>query len=489
MIDDEARKSVAALVTRKAGLNFPASQWGDLDRGIRKASEELQVKTKQFIQRLLEREADSKLFETLINHLTIGETYFFREKPILDIFTGNIIPELVKKRGPENKTINIWSAGCCSGEEPYTIAIILNEYIQDISEWKIKIQATDINKGFLDKANRGIYTAWSFRETPPDIRKKYFSSAGNSFTIRPEIRRMVTFSQFNLMDGNPGVHGIYPEHIDVIFCRNVLMYFAPENILKTYDLFHNVLVQDGWVLTSPVEVPVAAPAPFSRVRFGEMTLLQKTNNTQPSDKEHSSPFELKPQIKEGPGLRKPSLKILKPEKKKIAPVLKTKTIEPDTMYLAMRSFQKRSYGEVIRLLDKPVTSSRSADALLLMTKAFANLGKLNEALKLCSELLEQDAAKPLYFYLEASILLELREEGKAEEALRKALYLDNEMILAHYLMGNILRRKGHLNQANKHYRNILNIISDLPDESVLEESDGLTAGYMKETLKSLLKSA
>jgi len=265
------------------------------------------------------------------------------------------------------------------------------------------------------------------------------------------------------------------------------MYFAPENIFKTYDLFYNVLVQDGLVITSPVEVPVAPPAQFSLFRIGEMTLLQKINNPEESDKEHPGTFKSKPQTQGLPALRKPSLKIIKQESRKTNPVLKTKTIQPDSVHLARQAFQNRSYMEVIRLLDLPETCAHSTEALLLMTKAYANLGKHEEAMKLCSNLLEQDAAKPFYFYLEASILLELHEEGKAEESLRKALYLDNEMIMAHYLMGNVLRMKGQLNQAKKHYRNILDIMSDLPDESELKEADGLTAGYMKETLKILLK--
>ncbi|MBL7113517.1 MAG: hypothetical protein ISS19_16385 [Bacteroidales bacterium] len=489
MIDEGTRKAIAVLVSRKAGLNFPASSWGDLERGIRNACEELRIKnTGLFIQRLLEREPDANLLEVLINHLTIGETYFYREKPVLDVFTEKLLPDLIKQHGQEDKMLNIWSAGCCSGEEPYTIAIILKEVIQDISDWKIRILATDINKVFLDKAIKGKYSAWSFRETPVNIRKKYFTSEGNSFLIHPEIRRMVNFIHLNLIDGNVSMHGIYPEQINVIFCRNVMMYFTPESIGKTYNLFYNVLNPGGWLVTSPVEVPTEAPAPFSLIRLEQMTLLRKTTAPQRADTEFAIPIlkeDQKPAIFK---VHKPVRKTIHEEIRDTSTRAKMQKLCPnDPVSLARQAFQRKSYDEVIRLLGNTVSSDTSPDILSLLIKAHANLGKIIEAKNLCIKLLEQNTNNPFFYYLEASILLELQEDRPAEKALRKALYLDPEMILSHFLMGNLMRRKGQLKLAYKHYRNILKIIRDLPDDTDLPESDGITAGYIRETVQSLLQ--
>ncbi|MCX6280803.1 MAG: hypothetical protein NTU51_02480 [Bacteroidetes bacterium] len=491
MIDEDSRKAIASLISRKAGLNFPASHWGDLDRGIRNTSEALKIgNTKLFLNRLLDKDCDPGYFEILINNLTIGETYFFREKPLLDVFTNKLIPELTSRCRQGNKILNIWSAGCCSGEEAYTIAMLLNESLPDIAEWKIKILASDVNKTFLKKAETGKYSAWSFRETPPELRKKYFTSEGNSFIIRPEIKKMVRFFQLNLMDGDLSVHGIFKGQMNVIFCRNVIMYFTTESIRKTYALFANALQEGGWLITSPVELPPSPPRFFNLVKIGQAMLLQKSDKPEQTDQEFILPVQHNYQP---PLAAKSVLPDSKPADHKIPDreirINKAKPRRNDSVALAKRAFQKRSYAEVIRLLEHEKDTLISTDALVLLIKAYANTGHLQEAESLCIRLLEFNSDNPLNYYFHASILLELGQEKQAEEALRKALYLDPEMVLSHFLMGNLMRRKGELKLAGKHFRNVLKIVKDLADDTDLPESDGIKAGYIRETVKSLIQQS
>lgn len=485
MIGEEEKKSLSALISKTAGLHFPSSRWGDLEKGVRSTCNELHITNSSlFIRKLLGEKADPPQLEVLIKNLTVGETYFFRERPVLDVFTRIILRQLFEKHR-EDKVLNIWIAGCCSGEEPYSIAILLKEFEEEFTDWKIKILATDINREFLDKANSGEYSAWSFRETPADLRKKYFSQKGNIYSINPVIKNMVNFTHFNLLNENPGIYGIFPNHFDVIFCRNVLMYFSPEALLKTYRLFNLALMPGGWLLTSPVEAPVEAPSGFSLVRHGEMTLLQKSIHSQPADEEpvilHKSEQQKSILIPPWKPVKKPEITV---NNKTVLKHAKEKAVA-DTLTLAKKAFEKKSYSEVVRLLGGDGTSD--PERLLLLVKSNANLGRLEEAKKLSADLVAMSQANPYFYYLQASILIELNEEEQAIEGLRKALYLDNDKILAHFLLGNLLRKKGQLKQAKKHYLNILESISEYPDDKHIPESEGLTAGYFRGMVQSLIK--
>ena len=225
MFSDATLQNASLMVASHLGLHFPRNRWSDLERAVRMAARELGVnETDQGISGWLSGDPmTSRELEVISNYLTVGETYFFREKPGLDAFQKHIIPEIIRERQGKEQYLRIWSAGCCTGEEPYTLAIILKETIPDLNNWKVTLLATDTNSHFLSKAKEGIYGSWSFRETSPPAKSRYFLPAGRDWEIIPEIQKMVTFSSLNLAKDE------YPSALnnthamDVIFCRNVLM--------------------------------------------------------------------------------------------------------------------------------------------------------------------------------------------------------------------------------------------------------------------------
>lgn len=488
MTEEITRIAIASLVSKVSGLNFPVSHWGDLDRGIRKTCEELQIPDhKILIQQLLTKEPEIHLLECLINNLTIGETYFFREKPILQAFTDSILPRLDKAAERKERVFNIWCAGCCTGEEPYTLAILLKEHLNGLKEWKIQITATDINKNFLNRAVEGKYSAWSFRDTPVDLRKKYFTSEGNGYIIKPEIKKMVTFFHLNLVEPQLSLHGIHPEQTDVIFCRNVLMYFAPETIKKIYESFLTVLVPGGWLVTSSVELPPVAPIGFRYVKINQITLLQKSGNDADQEdkispnfskrdlstnKIHSSRLPVK-EMKKVKAVSEPDLTIRK------VPVI-------DPTKKATRAFQKKDYGEVIRIVHNEKPDHRNSDLQILLIKSYANTGDLEKANDLCMDMIGKPNPGAHLFYLKASILSEMGNDLQAEEALRKAIYLNPDMVLAHFMMGNLLQRKKQMHMSAKHFQTALDLIEELPHNHIIPDSDGITAGYLKGIVKTYI---
>ncbi len=186
-----------------------------------------------------------KELEKLYSVITTNETCFFRNPPQLEVFQNKILPEIIQKVRISRK-LRLWSAGCSTGEEPYTLAIILHEVLKaELPRWDIKITANDISIDVLRAAERGIYGEYSLRLTPPHIRSKYFTQIGEGkYQIKQEIKRLVKFRQINLVDRFQ-VKQIEKSH--VVFCRNVIIYFDEEAKKKVINLIYDNLLDGGYL--------------------------------------------------------------------------------------------------------------------------------------------------------------------------------------------------------------------------------------------------
>jgi chemotaxis protein methyltransferase CheR len=278
-IPDHLNSRLSEFVNSKTGLYFPESRWRNLKRGIRTAARDF---AREYgiaddpalcIRWLLSSPVTKAQMDILTAHLTIGETYFFREESLFRVLEDIILPQFIRARQEKGKNLRFWSAGCCTGEEPYSLSILIDLMIPKWEEWEITILATDINARFLQKAEKGVYTNWSFRNTPEWLKKKYFKTRGkNSFEISPHFKKMIRFEQFSLAED------ICFDHIgsvDIIFCRNVLMYFMPELRSRIIARFSSCLSKGGWLIVSPGETAFVQHPDLSFVRFPEVILYQK----------------------------------------------------------------------------------------------------------------------------------------------------------------------------------------------------------------------
>ena len=206
----------------------------------------------------------------------MGETYFFRERRAFEILEQSLLPGLIAARRKTEKRLRFWSAGCSTGEEPYSLAILLDKLIPDLKDWNVTILATDINTGALRKAEEGIYSDWSFRDNPPWFKEHYFEKVdGNHHRLLPRIRKMVTFSYLNLSEDHYPALQNNTNAMDFIFCRNVLMYFAPGQIGLTVERFHRSLLDGGCLIVSPVETALLTHSPFVDGPLSGFDFLQK----------------------------------------------------------------------------------------------------------------------------------------------------------------------------------------------------------------------
>ncbi|HKN18579.1 MAG TPA: protein-glutamate O-methyltransferase CheR, partial [Dissulfurispiraceae bacterium] len=267
------------FVEERMGLHFPAERFRDLERGLFSAAKEYGHKDAcSYLDWLAAFPLSHSQVEMLASHLTVGETYFYRDKGSFDALEEYILPELIRSRRGKEQRLRFWSAGCATGEEAYSIAMLLDNIVPDIKDWNVSILATDINPNFLKLAAEGAYREWSFRSAPLWVKERYFTRTKKGFEVLPRIRRMVTFSYHNLV-GDP-----YPALInntsamDIIFCRNVLMYFSRERAKEVVLHLNRCLMDDGWLAISPVEASHAISSLFKGVKFPGATLYKKAKH-------------------------------------------------------------------------------------------------------------------------------------------------------------------------------------------------------------------
>ena len=189
---------------------------------------------------------DSKLFEEFVNYLTINVSEFWRNPDQWKVLEENVIPELMKLSG---KNLKIWSAACSTGDEPYSLVMLLSKFVP-LSN--IKILATDIDKQVIEKAKAGLYNEKSIASVPDDLKKKYFTKIGPSYQISDEIKSRVEFKQHNLLKDT------YPDRCDLIVCRNVLIYFTEEAKTDIYKKFNASLKKDGVLFVGSTEQIIQA---------------------------------------------------------------------------------------------------------------------------------------------------------------------------------------------------------------------------------------
>ncbi len=455
-LPDSLLSRLSDFLASQVGLHFPKQSWRDLERGIAAASRESGYRdVETFIHWLLSAPLTRTQIEGLASHLTVGETYFFREKRSLDILEQQILPELLRARAKTEKHLRVWSAGCCTGEEPYSIAMLLDRLIPDFEKWNLTILATDINPRFLRKAAQGIYGAWSFRDTPGWLRERYFTRRkGGRFEIQPRIRRMVTFSYLNLAeDAYPSlVNGT--NAMDVIFCRNVLMYFAQERARKVVDKLHRSLIDGGWLITSPAETSTVLFSAFTAIEFPGAFLYRRIAAAGPRTTAVRHPV--------------PSYQ---------GDWEATAAHAPEVLPEAGGEQAKEAEDADSREHDEREMPQRKA-------RACADEGRLAEAIDWCEKAIAADKLNPAHYYLLAAICQERGQSEIAERSLGRALYLEPDFVLAHFALGNLCLSGGRQREARRHFGNALTLLRACPADALLPESDGLSAGRLVEIIAS-----
>jgi chemotaxis protein methyltransferase CheR len=476
------------------GFHFPRERWLDLERGMRSAARACEFDDMDScVQWLVSAPLTRSRIETLASHLTVGETYFFRERQSFDLLEARVLAELINKRRNTERRLRIWSAGCCTGEEPYSIAILLKRMLPDLGDWQITVLATDINPHFLKKAEDGIYGEWSFRGVPAELKERYFAKRHNSrFEILPEIKRIVKFSYLNLMEDS------YPSLLnntnamDLIFCRNVLMYFGSERAKQVVRRFYLSLMDGGWMIVSPCETSHVLFEQFITVSLPGTILYKKDRHASSTRSSHNSEAQTDSCVDSVSPLflkatAEPEILSIEPSEKFTS--FDAQPNEPDSEQAfyskCVRSYEQGFYEEAAQMLSTRVAQDPSdAKAASLLARVYANQGKLAEASRCSEQAVAADRLNASGHMLQATILQEQGAFPEATRALKRALYLEPNLVLAHFALGNIARRQEKLREAANHFDNAHTLLSAYAPEQVLPEFDGMTAGRLMEIIRS-----
>src|SRR6185369_15914737 len=439
--------------------------------------------------------------DILARSLTIGETYFLRDPQSYRVLEEQVLPQIISARRTGEKCLRIWSAGCSTGEEPYSIAILLSRILPDLEDWNITLLATDINPVALERGRQGVYGNWSFRDAPPWLMDYFRKRKDGRFEIIPTIRKMVRFSYLNLAeDGYPSLLNS-TNAIDIIFCRNVMLYFEQALIERMIEKFHNVLQDGGWLFVSPTEVSCRTLDGFSCKRFPGAFVYRKGNED--GEKRELRPFV--PALSTRPLAELTAGTLHQPLQKLPAAVPSLPSAhEPAADNVAESSDAegsafRQSYLEAVALYDKGSYESATvkvrevlaleqddADALELLSKSYADVGKLAEARQCCEEAIKADKLRAHNHYLLSIILEEQGELDEAAAALQRALYIDQDFVLAHFALGNMNRQAGKKKEAERNFGNALRILERREPCEVLYDAEGMTAGRLAEIIRVMV---
>ncbi len=434
------------LISNRLGINIRPDHV-DLDNIIDDACDKFKCTALEYLKLLQKCNDNSPLLEHLVAGITIGETYFFRDKRQVELLKNIVLPQIIKtKRTSNNLSVRIWSAGCSSGEEIYTIAMLLNELLKDKDKWSISLLGTDININVLQKAKAGKYNKWSMRSIDDYYIKKYFKHDNNNYTISPSLNQTVNFQYLNLNDDNYPSMLNNTNSLDLIICRNVLIYFSRPVIQKIMKKLASCLYNDGFLLlgaSDPVDIS------HTDLTFNHNYGMLFTRNS--------------------------------------ATTSENKIIEKHTgSYSTIKQVTKKISAHILPTNNKLKEASTISQSIILNNKAkeAANLGQLEAAIKYCKNSLLLDATNKETYFIYALTLLELNQFTEATSALRKVIFLDRNFVEGHFQLGLLLLKMNQYALGMKSLNNALKIIESHDASQLVPGSEGLTYGRFKQILEA-----
>jgi chemotaxis protein methyltransferase CheR len=442
-----------AYLIERSGLTYYAERDDDLLRRVTRRLEVLGIDTLEAYLALLRRSAEET--DAMIAELTIGETYFFREPEQLDALRTIVLPDLLE-RNIASRRLRVWSAGCSTGAEPYSLAILLARE-PALAGWDVSILGTDINRQSLSRAEEARFGAWELRTTEKDAIDRCFIASDKTWTLRPDLRRGVTFQYHNLVQ-HPfpsfaaGLFGF-----DVILCRNVLMYFDRSTAARLIEQFHRTLAERGWLLVGHAETGIDIPPDLRTVLTAGATLYQKGPLDAPAAPPEDSVWA---QIlghnaaRAAGGFGAPDLPGPEPPR----PPDRLRPSAPPSVPAAPAVERDEGLDEVRRLGDQ---------------------GRLQDALHACDRLLERRGLDVGLHFHRALVLEQLGRTVQAEQALRQTLYLDRRFALAHFHLALLRQRRHDVVGARRSFENAMQILRGLRPEQAVTRGDPLTVADLR----------
>lgn len=466
---------IVQQVCTRTGLFFRESQKETVELGIRQAMKLANSTSVAEYAQQIERHA--RTFDDLMIELTVGETYFLRDTGQMEFIRRDVLPEISGRLGLSH-SIRIWSAGCASGEEAYSLAMLATE--EGLAA-RTQILATDISRRSLERAEQARYGEWSLRGDGSNLARKYLRREDNLYQLDPAIRSLVRFEYLNL------ALDVYPSAVtgtrdfDLILCRNVLIYFDRETIASVARRFFDALAPGGWVVTAAGDPSLEQYAPFETLLTTSGLYYRRGPIGEPVEaKLAPTPPALAESI-----LAETWPRLSPRWEPQPAPQPVTVVPKPvvETLATAQRALDAGEYPLAAEIAAR---LSDTGDSAAVRVQALAN-SDLHQAEQICGAAGKRHVLSSHLQYLHAVLLLDLNREHEAAQAARRAVYLDNSLAIAHFTLGSILRRLGDLEGARRSFRNAKVLCDARPADEVIRFSDGEHAGTLARAALSQLE--
>ncbi|WP_176736694.1 CheR family methyltransferase [Oligoflexus tunisiensis] len=410
-----------------------------------------------YLNKLASSALERQEIRKLATQLTVGETYFFRNIAHFNAMAEVVIPDRMRVLS-HLRQLRILSAGCSSGDEAYSLAILLRERFPELASWDITIQAFDINPLMIEKALKGRYSNWSLRETPVEWRQKYFRNEGRDLVLHDSVRGAVSFSERNIVEEDPGFW--HRGAFDVVFCRNVTMYFAPSIAQAVIARIAEVLAPGGFLFLGHAETLRGISQEFHLRHTHGTFYYQQGEESDTFIEQHAGPAESET-------LTKPWFEAIQEASERIANLSQInmekdagKGLNPlrpappphwDPASIIALLWQER-YAEALETMrNLPLCAKADVNAQLLLAALLTNSGNLEEAKNVCQQLLDVDELNAGAHYLMALCCEHSDDLNAAMEHNQAAVYLDSTFAMPHLHLALIAQRKGHMDVAAKEF--------------------------------------
>ncbi|HEX7240894.1 MAG TPA: CheR family methyltransferase, partial [Longimicrobiaceae bacterium] len=345
-----------------------------------------------------------------------------------------VLPGLARRGG----AARCWSAGCASGEEAYTLSMLLRESAPGLG---YRVLGTDVVRARLDTARRGRYGRWSLRGVPEEAVARWFEPRGGSYEVRPEVRAPVEFRALNLADPTAAYVAAGAWGMDLVLCRNVLIYLDPATVRHVAERLMEALSPDGWIFLGASDPPFSDLVRCEVVETGAGLAYRRPRRTAAAVPAPRAPEPARP----APAPAAPAAAAPEP------------------------------------------AVEGGAEGAVLRVRALADEGRTREAADVCVAALDRYGASAELLYLHAVLLLEARRFAEAAAAARRALYLDRSMIVAHLALGSALTQAGDAEGARRALRNAAGLLDALPAGEAVPDSGGGTAGRLLSGVRAQLR--
>jgi chemotaxis protein methyltransferase CheR len=480
------------LLIETSGLRFDEGRTQSLHHALWQRLQHRGYDSYREYYNLLKFHPEGRLeIRELFDLITIGETYFFRNKAQFDVLMRFVLPEMIQRKlASGEKCIRAWSAGCSRGDEAYSIAIAMIEVFPSFEEWRVSVLGTDINRKGLAGSEDAAYGEKDVGHLPKEYVDKYFMRQGSTYHLRDDVKALVEFEYHNLAR-DPCLHEKM-QNVDILFCRNVIIYFDAETTQRVIENFYNCLARDGYLFLGHTETLWQITNRFERVEFPQTFIYKKQLG--PVREDAMKPFMAVPEI---------SIENLAPSAGPVSPfeyeakheasgselrpqpepfVLPAEWVEDPTLQAGNPSdVGFRSSPDDTAVQDK-------GDILASVAKAttLANEAKYEEAAAILGKIVKADNLSVEAYYLLGVLSYKTGHLKEAETQFRKVIYVSPDSVLAYFNLGNMYLYQKRLRDATREFKNAVRLLERRPKDEQVRFCEDFTVEFLLRACKNTL---